>query len=455
MSKFVRSSKFRHVHGTAQKETYQDIRITNNSWDSNFCAVNPKFLAVIVSAAGGGAFLVLPLEKVGRVDMNAPRVCGHKQDVLDVAWNPFNDNMIASSSEDTTIKIWEIPDGGLTHNLDEPLLTLEGIHQRRVGIVLWHPVAANVLLSASHDHLICIWNLETGECVTKINVHQDLIQSVSFSRNGHKIATTCKDKKLRIIETLSGKVLVEKKGHEGRKPQRVIFCDKFNCVFTTGFSRMSERQYGVWDEDSLEQKHLEDIDTSNGVLSIFYDPDTSMIYLAGKGDANIRYYELVNEEPYCHWITTFSTNKPQRGLGFMPKRGCNVNINEVAKFFKLIETKNICEPISFAVPRKSELFQEDIFPDTQGDEPSLTAEEFFEGKIAEPKLISLKAKFDGKAVGTSKKKTVGLAKLASKAKKTEAADEDIDVNELIATIKQLKSTVSDLEKRVKVLEGQE
>ena len=64
MAKFVRSSKFRHVFGKAQKETYQDIRITKNSWDSPFCAVNPKFVAIVVSAAGGGAFLVLPLERV-------------------------------------------------------------------------------------------------------------------------------------------------------------------------------------------------------------------------------------------------------------------------------------------------------------------------------------------------------------------------------------------------------
>ena len=41
---------------------------------------------------------------------------------MDLAWNPFDDNMIASSSEDCTVKIWEIPDGGLTENLTESKL---------------------------------------------------------------------------------------------------------------------------------------------------------------------------------------------------------------------------------------------------------------------------------------------------------------------------------------------
>ena len=64
-SQFVRQSKFRHVFGQSVKrdQCYDNIRITKSSWDSTFCSVNPKYLAVITEAAGGGAFLVLPLDK--------------------------------------------------------------------------------------------------------------------------------------------------------------------------------------------------------------------------------------------------------------------------------------------------------------------------------------------------------------------------------------------------------
>lgn len=63
----VRTSKFRHVFGQALKadQCYDDIRISQMTWDSNFCSVNPKFVAMIVDASGGGAFMVLPLSKVG------------------------------------------------------------------------------------------------------------------------------------------------------------------------------------------------------------------------------------------------------------------------------------------------------------------------------------------------------------------------------------------------------
>lgn len=43
-----------------------------------------------------------------------PVVSGHKGPVLDIAWCPHNDNLIASGSEDCSAKIWRIPDDGLT-----------------------------------------------------------------------------------------------------------------------------------------------------------------------------------------------------------------------------------------------------------------------------------------------------------------------------------------------------
>ena len=65
----VRSSKFRHVYGQPLKreQCYDNIRVSKSSWDSTFCAVNPKFVACIVESAGGGAFIVLPLNKVNYI----------------------------------------------------------------------------------------------------------------------------------------------------------------------------------------------------------------------------------------------------------------------------------------------------------------------------------------------------------------------------------------------------
>ena len=35
------------------------------------------------------------------------------------------------------------------------------------------------------------------------------------------------------------------------------------------------------------------------------------MYLAGKGDGNIRYYEVVDEAPYVHFLNQFLSGNPQ------------------------------------------------------------------------------------------------------------------------------------------------
>lgn len=51
-----------------------------------------------------------------------------------------------------------------------------------------------------------------------------------------------------------------------------------------------------------------------------------------KGDSMIRYFEVNEEPPYIHYLNLYQSSDPQRGIGFMPKRGVNVNICEIARW---------------------------------------------------------------------------------------------------------------------------
>lgn len=386
----VRSSKFRHVYGQALKreQCYDNIRVSKSSWDSTFCAVNPKFLAIIVESAGGGAFIVLPHNKVGRIAADHALVGGHKGPVLDIAWCPHNDNVIASGSEDCVVKVWQIPDGGLSRTMTEPVVDLV-YHQRRVGLVLWHPSALNVLLTAGSDNLIVVWNVGTGEVLVRIECHPDTIYSACWNWDGSQLVTTCKDKKIRILNPRTGEILNEAIAHEGSKATRAIFL-RHGLIFTTGFNRSSERQYSLRAPDALgDPIVMVDLDTSNGVMFPLYDPDTNLIYLCGKGDSVIRYFEVTPEQPFVHYINQFQTPDSQRAIGMIPKRGCDVSTCEVARFYRL-NNSGLCQVISMTVPRKSELFQEDLYPDTLADEASISAEDWISGVDADPQLVSLK-----------------------------------------------------------------
>jgi coronin-1B/1C/6 len=103
----------------------------------------------------------------------------------------------------------------------------------------------------------------------------------------------------------------------------------------------------------------------------------------------------VEESPYLHVLSEFKTSDPQRGLAVLPKRACNVAECEVARIYKVHPDR--VEPISFKVPRKSDQFQSDIFPSTVSDTAALTADEWFAGKNAKPKLVSLENGFQPSA----------------------------------------------------------
>ncbi|XP_076364215.1 coronin-6-like isoform X2 [Tachypleus tridentatus] len=451
--RIVRQSKFRHVFGQPLKreQCYDNIRITKNSWDSNFCAVNPKFLAIITEIAGGGAFLVLPLFKTGRIDVSYPQVAGHKGPVMDIAWCPHNDNVIASASDDSFVRVWHIPDGGLVRPLVDPVVELIG-HQKRVGLIQWHMSANNVLLSAGADCKIFIWNVGTGEVLSQIN-HPDIIYDCCWSWDGSRFVTTCKDRKIRVYDPHTGEVEHEAMGHEGTKPQRAIYL-RNGLIFTTGFSRMSERQYALRSEVALSEPFtLEVLDISNGLLIPFYDPDVNLLYLCAKGDSNIRYFEITDEPPFVHYINTYQSTVPQRGMGMMPKRGCDIKHCEISRFYRL-HTSGFCEVLSFTVPRKSDQFQDDLYPNTVSDVPAISAEEWVDGKEAEPILVSLKEGFvpSRKQEFKVTKKSNILDKMPKQSTQVASAASDKKMDELLDEIKKMKGTLIKHERRIRELE---
>ena len=64
---FVRQSKYRHVYGEKPKAEYFGMKITGSSSDGTFASCNPKFLALITQAYGGGSFMVIPTNTVSLI----------------------------------------------------------------------------------------------------------------------------------------------------------------------------------------------------------------------------------------------------------------------------------------------------------------------------------------------------------------------------------------------------
>lgn len=471
--------QFRHVFGAEKKREfcYEGIQCAASAPDPQHIKANPKYFAV-PWRGGGGAILVHKWEDVGKISGIPPLICGHTNEIVDSDFHPFNDDLIATASEvlmflifflveikilsqDTTLKIWRIPDGGVTENITEAAVTLNG-HRKKLSLCLFNPVADNLLASVGFDFTVRLWDVEKGDekqCLE--GDHPDSIHSIDWNYNGSLFSTTCRDKNIRIFDPRSGTCVSKFQGHMGAKGSKAFWMGTKDKLGSVGFSKNADRQLAFYDpRDTSKPLAMNDLDQSSGTLMPFYDNDTSLLFLAGKGDANIRYFEIVDEAPWQFFISAFSNKEAQRGACMLPKRANDVAQNEVVRIIKL--TTDRVEPVSFTVPRKGDQFQDDLFPDCYAGVPSLTCSEWLEGKNANPRLKSMKPgdftvrAADVSAGGPAVVKREGAAAVSSPlppSPKVAGGADAAKVAALEAENSNLKTKVAELEAKVAELEA--
>eukprot|EP00616_Rhizochromulina_sp_CCMP1243_P006562 CAMPEP_0118965132 /NCGR_PEP_ID=MMETSP1173-20130426/2724_1 /TAXON_ID=1034831 /ORGANISM="Rhizochromulina marina cf, Strain CCMP1243" /LENGTH=451 /DNA_ID=CAMNT_0006913701 /DNA_START=40 /DNA_END=1395 /DNA_ORIENTATION=- len=408
MSHFVRASKYRHIFVEAPKteQIFHDIRLSSTTGEQQYIKANAKFFAVGL-VGGGGPVGIIPHDKPGRMPPTMPTISGHKGSTFDFEFNPFHDHIISTGSDDTTIKVWGIPEGGLTENVTTPLVDMHG-HGRKVTLLKSHPTASNVLASASADHTVKLWDIEKGKNINTFEGHPDNIQDIAWDYTGRLYATSCKDKVVRIIDARGAEeAFTIPQAHDGAKSVKLIFLGTKEKICSFGFTRQSMRVLKIWDPRSLDKPlNTLSIDQAAGVFMPHYDADTNVLYAAGKGDGNIRYYECVDENPFIFPLSDYRSTQACKGVCFLPKRALDVMRCETARALKL--TSNSVEPLSFIVPRKSDAFQSDIYPPTFAGMPSHTADEWLAGADKPPVLVSVDPSDNGKIVENTAAASSGI-----------------------------------------------
>ena len=73
----------------------------------------------------------------------------HLSAVLSLSLNPIQKEYLASGSEDSTVRIWDLDDM-------QCKAVLSKLHTDKVQVVAWNPISDNQLLSVSFDRTICI-----------------------------------------------------------------------------------------------------------------------------------------------------------------------------------------------------------------------------------------------------------------------------------------------------------
>lgn len=444
----IRSSKYRHVFCDTPKpeHCFTGIRLSTVTGDQQYIKASAKYYAVALFG-GGGPMHVGRLDRPGRFESGtSPTFEGHTGSVLDMDFNPFDDSMFASASEDTTIKLWSIPDDweptdekGLAKkgdNLNESLVDLVG-HRKKVTLVKFHPTASNVLASTSSDYTVKIWDVEEGsEISTFADFDSNLIQDIVWDVRGDTYATSCKDKKVRFTDPRTGTLSSQiEMAHSGMKACKLAFLGESGKFLTAGTSR--SREVKIWDLKNLsEPVFTESIDQASGTLLPLFDNDSSILYLCGKGDGIIRPYEFEDKKPYLHKLNDgYRSTTPAKGLCLVPKRGLDVMKCETARILKVTNNQGI-HPLTWTVPRKSDAFQDDIFPECPSVTPAHSAVQWKEGSSKKPSVMSLDPKMTSKNAN-------GAGAAGNKTKLRTMASVSVELKEAQQRIKYLEGKLDE------------
>ncbi|XP_057603776.1 coronin-7 isoform X3 [Hippopotamus amphibius kiboko] len=388
------SSKFRHAQGTVlHRDSHitnlKGLNLTTPGESDGFCANRLRVAMPLLSS--GGQVAVLELRKPGRLPDTALPTLQNGAAVTDLAWDPFDPHRLAVAGEDARIRLWRVPPEGLEEVLTTPEAVLTG-HTEKIYSLRFHPLAADVLASSSYDLTVRIWDLQAGAERLRLQGHRDQIFGLAWSPNGQQLATVCKDGHLRIYEPRGGsEPLQEGPGPAGARGARVVWVCDGHCLLVSGFDSRSERQLLLYSAEALASGPLAvlGLDVAPSTLLPNYDPDTGLVLLTGKGDTRVFLYELLPEAPFFLECNSFTSPEPHKGFVLLPKTECDVREVEFARCLRLRQTS--LEPVAFRLPRvRKEFFQDDVFPDTAVSwEPVLSAKAWLGCANGQPRLLSL------------------------------------------------------------------
>uniref|UniRef100_A0A8C4Q584 Coronin n=1 Tax=Eptatretus burgeri TaxID=7764 RepID=A0A8C4Q584_EPTBU len=386
MNRF-KASKFKNTTAklSSRESWLSDLRVSSTHFAGSGVQASCAFIAFPADPVG--VLGVLPLDWCGRKDGKVPLLYCHSDVVMDFNFSPFDDYVLATCSTDQTLKVWRLPEK-LEDIRASPSLVL---NQEGGGLqaTCFHPLA-DLVLAAAAGRNTTVWDVQSALALAELNGHVDNVQSITWSHKGSLLATTCKDKMLRLFDPRAMQDAVQAvECHNNNKDCKVIWLDSCDLILSSSFNQVREREVKLWDNRKLTSSvHTHTVDCSQSCLMPFFDEDTGLLLLAAKGDYFIDCFEVTKTGAFLTQVCRCMTEEGTRGLGLLPKRAVDVMACEVMRALQLIGSAIV--PISYVVPRKNVYeFHSDLFPDTLGATPATQAQDWWQNHDGQVQLVSM------------------------------------------------------------------
>jgi U3 small nucleolar RNA-associated protein 13 len=161
----------------------------------------------------------------------------HEKDINAVCISP-NDQLVASASQDKTIKLWRMPD--LT-----PVCALRG-HKRGVWSIAFSPVD-QAIASASGDKTIKLWNIKDGSCIRTFEGHVASVLKVQFLSAGTQLLSAGADGLIKLWNVRTAEAIATFDAHDDKIWALALAGNEGDIVASGG----SDGSIAIW-KDSTE-----------------------------------------------------------------------------------------------------------------------------------------------------------------------------------------------------------
>jgi WD40 repeat protein len=197
--------------------------------------------------------------------------------VYSVAYSP-DGKIIASGSDDNTIKLWKVATG-------KPLKTLKG-HTQGVRTVAFSP-DGTLLASGSKDKTVILWDVSTGSRIRSLVGHAAEISAVVFSPDGTTVASASFDRTIKLWNVGSG----ESKSLTGHTDQisSITYSSDGRVLASAG----DDRTIKLWDIASGTYKTL--AGHPKEISGVTFLPGRNVLFSAS-WDATVRVWNTETDE---------------------------------------------------------------------------------------------------------------------------------------------------------------
>ena len=134
-----------------------------------------------------------------------------------VCFSPHG-HLLASGGRSRSIQLWDVPAMLTSNSVDgvgpsapQPMRTLQG-HRDTITTVSFSP-DGHTLASGSEDQTIRLWEVDGGQLLQTLHGHAGWLTSVCFSPNGYTLASGGEDRAICLWEAESGQALQTLQGY--------------------------------------------------------------------------------------------------------------------------------------------------------------------------------------------------------------------------------------------------